>query len=147
MIPHKTLDCFGASPDGINELGIMVEIKTPYRRRVDGNIPYEYMVQMQGQMAVCNISECDFVDAEIYFNYRCIEDYINDSDIQNNNMDHGVIVEYYDETNNRQHIYSPVRLTTQQCIAWAETIRAEPRATPNTQCLILPWKLIKIMIG
>jgi len=142
MIPHPTINCFGASPDGINELGIMVEIKTPYRRRVDGNIPYEYMIQMQGQMAVCNISECDFVDAEIYFNYKCIEDYINDIEIVSSINDHGVIVEYFDETNNRQHMYSPPYLTSQQCITWATYIRS----TKNTQCLILPWKLNKIII-
>jgi hypothetical protein len=150
MIPHPTLSCFGASPDGINELGIMVEIKTPYRRRVDGNIPYEYMIQMQGQMAVCGLTECDFVDAEIYFNYKCIEEYINDSDILNMIVDHGIVVEYIDYNNydstptsiNRQYIYSPVYLTAKECLKWAEEIRA----SKNTQCLILPWKLVKIII-
>jgi putative phage-type endonuclease len=145
MIPHPTLNCFGASPDGINELGIMVEIKTPYRRRVDGNIPYEYMVQMQGQMAVCALNECDFVDAEIYFNYKCIEDYISDN---TNNIDHGVIVEYIDDTdknaNNKQYLYSPEYLTVHECIKWAEDIRTSK--FKNKHCLLLPWKLNKIMI-
>ena len=141
MIPHQTLNCFGASPDGINELGIMVEIKTPYRRRVDGNIPYEYMVQMQGQMAVCALNECDFVDAEIYFNYKCIEDYINEN---TNNIDHGVIVEYIDDTNNRQYLYSPEYLTVQECLKWAEDIRN--KQFKNKHCLLLPWKLNKIII-
>lgn len=29
--PHH--DFFGASPDGISELGVMLEIKCPYKRR------------------------------------------------------------------------------------------------------------------
>lgn len=158
MIPHPTMSCFGASPDGINELGIMVEIKTPYRRRVDGNIPYEYMVQMQGQMAVCNLKECDFVDAEIFFSYRSLEDYLNDMELINKNCDHGVIVECYDiETNNKMHVYSPEYLLPQQCIEWAnkykndliqekEKVCQEKKCTPNSVILILPWKLNKIMI-
>ena len=142
MIPHPTINCFGASPDGINELGIMVEIKTPYRRRVDGNIPYEYMVQMQGQMAVCALNECDFVDAEIYFNYKCIEDYINEN---SNNIDHGVIVEYIDDTDtNKQYLYSPEYLTVHECLKWAEDMRNSK--FKNKHCLLLPWKLNKIMI-
>ena len=151
MIPHETLTCFGASPDGINELGIMVEIKTPYRRRVDGNIPYEYMVQMQGQMAVCNLQECDFVDAEIWFNYRSLDDYVNDMNIQDNIYDHGIIVEYHDfSTSSKTHIYSPENLTAKQCIEWANnyksTIIKEKQSTQDSVILILPWKLNKIMI-
>ena len=72
------MKCFGASPDGINDLGTMVEIKTPYRRRVDGNIPNGYMLQMQGQMAVCGLEECDFVDATIKMDYRSLDAYLMD---------------------------------------------------------------------
>jgi len=144
MIPHPTINCFGASPDGINELGIMVEIKTPYRRRVDGNIPHEYMLQMQGQMAVCNLQECDFVDAEIYFNYRSLDEYVNDIDLQNNYKDHGIIIEYCDiETNTRSHIYSPEFLNIQQCINWANNYKL---LNNNLCCTLLPWKLVKIII-
>ena len=147
MIPHYSMTCFGASPDGINELGIMVEIKTPYRRRVDGNIPYEYMVQMQGQMAVCNLTECDFVDAEIYFDYRCIEDYTNDIELVNSNSDHGIILEYIDTEKNRQYVYSPEYLYPAECLQWAHQKKLEICANyPQNNCLILPWKLVKILI-
>lgn len=145
MIPHPAMNCFGASPDGINELGIMVEIKTPYRRRVDGNIPYEYMVQMQGQMAVCNLHECDFVDAEIYFNYRSMYEYTHDIDLCNNTTDHGIIIEYIDATQSRQYIYSPEYLTTEQCIQWTDETKKEFQVQ-SIPYILLPWKLVKIMI-
>ena len=147
MIPHETLGCFGASPDGINELGIMVEIKTPYRRRVDGNIPHEYMLQMQGQMAVCNLKECDFVDAEIFFNYNSLDHYINDSDILNNKKDHGIVIEYCDiETKVKSHVYSPEDLSIQECISWANNYKMANLQSSNIYTTLLPWKLVKIII-
>lgn len=141
MIAHPTMKCFGASPDGINELGIMVEIKTPYRRRVDGNVPYGYMLQMQGQMAVCGLSECDFVDAMIKMDYRGLDSYIQDAGTET--VDHGVIVEYIDATdNNHMFDYSPENLSASECIAWGNE-RCRER---NTSLPLLPWKLKKIMI-
>ena len=56
---------FGASPDGINELGIMIEIKCPYSRKIiDNVIPEKYKLQIQGQLAVCNLNECDYVECK-----------------------------------------------------------------------------------
>jgi putative phage-type endonuclease len=82
---------FGASPDGINELGIMIEIKCPYSRKiVDGFIPEKYKMQIQGQLAVCNLTECDYIECE----FACIENdeyMIKYKDIITN---HGVIAEY-----------------------------------------------------
>lgn len=57
------------SPDGITNLGEMLEIKCPYSRRIDGKIKYEYTQQMQQQLLVCeyevcNFLECKFVEVE-----------------------------------------------------------------------------------
>jgi putative phage-type endonuclease len=140
MIPHHTMSCFGASPDGINELGIMVEIKTPYRRRVDGTILEGYMLQMQGQMDTCMLPECDFVDACIKMDYRGVDSYVRDTD-PSATVDHGIIVEYMVDGANTFD-YSPAYMTPQECIAWGET-QAKFR---NTTLPLLPWKLLKILI-
>ena len=139
MIPHPALSCFGASPDGINELGIMVEIKTPYRRRVDGNIPYEYDLQMQGQMAVCDLPECDFVDADIKMSMR-MDEYIAEipGDMK---VDHGIIVEYMVSGVNTFD-YSPEYLTPSECLKWANDMRK----TRGTTMPLLTWRLRKICI-
>ena len=52
LICDEINEHFGASPDGINELGIMVEIKCPYSRKIiDGYIPDKYKLQIQrGQL-------------------------------------------------------------------------------------------------
>lgn len=62
LLPHPTRDYVGASPDGITELGIMVEIKCPYQRAITGAIPEQYAYQIQGQLDVCGLQECDYVE-------------------------------------------------------------------------------------
>jgi putative phage-type endonuclease len=146
MIPHPDMSCFGASPDGINELGIMIEIKTPYKRKVGGEVPHEYMLQMQGQMAVCGLKECDFVDAEIKMNVN-IDEYINTVE-ENLQVDHGMIVEYCDAVGDRLFDYSPPYLTPKECMTWAND-KKKTRINEfgqNNVKLLLAWRLEKIHI-
>lgn len=61
LILDKEISCIGASPDGITDLGIMVEIKCPYSKDIRSKeIKTEYWYQVQGQMAICGLKECDF---------------------------------------------------------------------------------------
>lgn len=62
MIPHPDHDFLGASPDGITEDGIMVEIKCPYRRVITGEVPKHYWCQIQGQLECCDLERCDFLE-------------------------------------------------------------------------------------
>jgi len=67
-IPHTTLGFLAASPDGINTLetsdryGRMLEIKNIVNRDIDGIPKMEYWIQMQLQLEVCNLNECDFLE-------------------------------------------------------------------------------------
>jgi putative phage-type endonuclease len=142
MIKHPELSCYGASPDGITEVGIMVEIKTPWRRKVDGTIPEEYMLQMQGQMAVCGLLECDFVDCKI----DILSDqhtYMRDI-VKNCTLDHGVIVETRDENGNPIFEYSPENLTSTECIQWMTTYCKTINKTTMFY-KISYWKMYKII--
>ena len=67
-VPHAQYPFIGASPDGIvtkgSTRGRMVEIKCPQPASIhkDGNrVRPEYWSQMQLQMEVCNLVECDYV--------------------------------------------------------------------------------------
>jgi putative phage-type endonuclease len=62
LIKHPQIPFFGASPDGITHDGIMVEIKCPYRRKLDGEVPRQYYYQIQGQLDVCDLDECDYFE-------------------------------------------------------------------------------------
>jgi len=94
LLCHPTLP-YGASPDGITDLGIMIEIKCPYRRKINGEVLEQYAIQMQGQMAVCRLLECDFVECEMdcYNNEDEYLEAIADAlDLEPAN--HGVIAEF-----------------------------------------------------
>ena len=69
-IQHKTYLFIGASPDGINvdphskRYGRMLEIKNIVNREINGIPKKEYWIQMQLQMEVCELDECDFLETK-----------------------------------------------------------------------------------
>ena len=62
LLRHPRIQHLGASPDGITEDGIMLEIKCPWRRKIDGSIPLQYYYQIQGQLEVTGLKECDYFE-------------------------------------------------------------------------------------
>ena len=71
-ILHPTDTHVAASPDGIfleaedpARVGRLVEIKCPITRKVGEGIPFEYWCQMQVQMEVTGIGECDYVEVKL----------------------------------------------------------------------------------
>ena len=71
-IQHATNTHLAASPDGLIEsahnpqqLGRLVEIKCPYSRAIGKEIPSDYWIQMQIQMEVTDIDECEYVEANL----------------------------------------------------------------------------------
>jgi putative phage-type endonuclease len=66
LIKHETRNYFGASPDGITDYGIMLEIKCPYKRKIvaGGEVPKQYYYQIQGQLDVCGLTDCDYFECQ-----------------------------------------------------------------------------------
>jgi len=69
---HPTMARLAASPDGFitdaddkTHVGRLLEIKCPISRKIGGEIPHKYWVQMQIQMEVTGIGECDYVEMTI----------------------------------------------------------------------------------
>jgi len=81
-IPHKTIEFLAASPDGINTLetsaryGRMLEVKNIVNRDITGMPKMEYWIQMQVQMEVCDLNECDFLETR-FTEYPDFESYTN----------------------------------------------------------------------
>ena len=88
-IEHPIYKFLAASPDGIvvgeNNYGRMLEIKNVVSRVIDGCPKKEYYVQMQLQMEVCNLDECDFVETK-FIEYDGFQQFMED-----NTTDKGVI--------------------------------------------------------
>ncbi len=94
LIINDNINHFGASPDGITEDGVMIEIKCPIKRKIiDGDIPEKYYYQIQGQLAVCNLTKCDYIECEFIEFENEIEYLSNIQDLTNDNYKHGIIAE------------------------------------------------------
>lgn len=98
-ISHPVYTWLGASPDGITDDGIMLEIKCPSSRQITGEIPSYYWCQVQGQLEVCELDRCDFLECSIK-EYDSREEYETDNYEGNNfynqyGHEKGSIVEYY----------------------------------------------------
>ena len=66
-----------ASPDGIidycplqQRTGRLIEIKCPVTREIDGTIPKDYYAQMQMQLHVTGMKQCDYVEAVFSSRYN-----------------------------------------------------------------------------
>jgi hypothetical protein len=69
---HPTDPLLAASPDGLihdaaddARVGRLLEIKCPVTREITGVIPFEYWSQMQVQMEVTGIDECEYVEVKL----------------------------------------------------------------------------------
>jgi putative phage-type endonuclease len=81
-IPHQNpeFSFLGASPDGINSdphsplYGRMLEIKNIVNRPITGIPKKEYAVQMQMQMEVCDLPDCDFLETK-FTEFLSVDDF------------------------------------------------------------------------
>ena len=119
LIPNKEIKCFGASPDGITETGIMVEMKCPYKRKCTNDVPEQYFLQIQGQLATCHLSYCDYVECYFEIYHDICEYTMNCKEM--NTINHGIILEFMDGANNYMYEYSPEYYTSTQTIEWANS--------------------------
>ena len=78
LLTHSEHNWIGASPDGITECGIMLEIKCPYRRKITGIPPFYYWQQCQIQLEVCDLDICDFAEFE-FVEFESEEEWLDDS--------------------------------------------------------------------
>ncbi len=135
LIPHPKFPAFGASPDGICDtnsppeyIGRMLEIKCPPKRKFTKNVPPHYWMQMQGQLEVCDLDECDFLQVKLD-EYENFDDYKSDI-LENNdkfgftkdNLPKGYTITYIKESNpNKFHyLYCPLFSSNSMIEIWKD---------------------------
>jgi putative phage-type endonuclease len=136
-IKHANYSFLGASPDGINvdinseRYGRMLEIKNVVSREINGIPKKEYWTQMQLQMEVCDLDECDFLETK-FIEYPDTQSFNNDSltDINGNknitlsidNKNKGIILYFHTKEGKPFYIYKPLNITNNEDItSWEET--------------------------
>jgi len=135
LIPHPEFKAFGASPDGICDdtgndeyIGRMVEIKCPPKRKFTKTVPGHYLMQVLGQLEVCNLDECDFFQVKIE-EYETFEEYQKDVFLNDdtfiegrteNNFPKGVTLTYKQEEK-LSYKYCKFNQTNQQLQEWIQS--------------------------
>jgi len=123
-IKDSTYDFIGASPDGINVkkdsplYGRMLEIKNIVNRDITGIPKKEYWIQMQMQMNVCNLKECDFLETK-FTEYDNLEEFNNDGTFtySSDNKLKGIILSFLKD-NKPFNVYAPIYITESEYIKW-----------------------------
>lgn len=126
-VPHDSIPHLAASPDGINVdeksclYGRMLEIKNIVNRVIDGNPKTDYWIQMQLQMEVCDLDDCDFLETR-FTEYDTYEDYMFDAntDIMNHSIDGSLTgsMLYFDDNGTPFYCYAPINATLEERCDW-----------------------------
>ena len=115
-IQHDKYYFIGASPDGINVdplsplYGRMLEIKNVVSREITGIPKTEYAIQMQLQMEVCNLDECDFLETK-FVEFGSESEFYNDV----GDKTKGVIV-YFVRDAKPFYVYKPLNIVSRSDI-------------------------------
>lgn len=123
-IKHPRYDFLGASPDGINidksskRYGRLLEIKNIVNREINGIPKTEYWVQMQLQMEVCNLDECDFLETR-FKEYDDEQAFLEDGDFNSSNEKMKGIIMYFSQKNGIPiYIYKPLTMGQEEFTNW-----------------------------
>jgi len=127
-IPHDKYPFLAASPDGINDCplsnryGRMLEIKNIVNREINGVPKFEYWIQMQVQMEVCNLNECDFLETR-FVEYETREDFESDGSFCRSEMhDLKGIIMYFVKDEKPLYEYAPLEITCEEFEEWQDKI-------------------------
>ena len=123
-IAHDKYEFLGASPDGINidenneRYCRLLEVKNPKSRIPNGIPKKEYWVQMQLQMEVWNLDECDFLETTFY-QYKDEEEFLKDGtfNLGNDCKEKGIMVQFFD---GKEPIYeyAPINISKTDFDIW-----------------------------
>jgi len=128
-IKHRVHAFLRASPDGINidptnyRYGRLVEVKNPTSRVLDGVPEKAYWVQMQMQMEVWDLDECDFLETT-FKEYENEEAFQKDGETfthMENGMRKGITVQFFN--GNKPHYeYPPVDISEEEFNKWYDIV-------------------------
>jgi len=163
-IQHKIYKFIGASPDGINidinsdRYGRMLEIKNVVNREITGIPKKEYWIQMQLQMEVCDLDDCDFLETK-FIEYADFNSFYEDTFITTNSEIYktylsakdgnykGIIIYFHTKEGRPHYEYMPLKISSSDNInEWEALTISKYESEPYNYTFIknIYWKLEKI---
>ena len=158
-IQHSQYSFLGASPDGIvidkvsGRFGRMLEIKNVVSREITGIPKKEYWTQMQLQMEVCDLDDCDFLETK-FTEYPDEASFLNDTHVNENgcsdlmlssdNKTKGIILYFHTKEGSPFYIYKPLHIVTpKDAHEWEDTELGKYESHPYNYTFLkfIYWKL------
>ena len=135
-LPHPKYEMLGASPDGISDEGVMLEIKCPYSRVIKGFPPIYYWAQMQLQLEVADLEICDFLEVSIS-EYPTQVEYLEDSVegktvSKSYGLEKGIVIELLLEDGKSEYLYPPFDVGVSEQLAAANKMINDVFSTERT---------------
>jgi putative phage-type endonuclease len=132
-IKHDNYHFLGASPDGINvdinseRFGRMLEIKNIVNREINGIPKKEYWIQMQLQMEVCDLDDCDFLETK-FVEYESANQFFKELELDSQETNvkaldkKGVIIYFHNISEAKPfYIYKPLNIVKiDEILKWEE---------------------------
>jgi hypothetical protein len=147
-IQHEKYDFLGASPDGIivnqesARFGRMLEIKNIVNREITGIPKKEYWIQMQLQMEVCDLDECDFLETK-FTEYPDSKSYYED--MQSDYLKKGIILYFHTKELRPFYLYKPLDLVENEKVdEWEEKMVEQYESLNMVFIKHIYWKLEKL---
>jgi putative phage-type endonuclease len=144
-IQDKMHPYIGASPDGISTdrksplFARMVEVKNVVSREITGIPKKEYWIQMQIQMGVCKLNECDFLETKFVV-YEDMYDFASDGtfNLSHDNKTKGIFM-FFMIDGKPLYEYPPIGQTSEEFMEWeAQIMLKHDKETWNNN---IYWKL------
>lgn len=139
-LQHSRLKWLRASPDGITSDGIMLEIKCPFKRKINNIVPFHYYLQIMTQLETCNLDECDYFECEI-------SEFLSKNDfIASTSKLKGILINKISEPDNSEskYIYPPDSLdSTQDYLDWLNNFETDQLIEP-IYYNIDKWNVIRV---
>ena len=149
-LPHSQYSFIGASPDGIivnkesDRFGRMLEIKNVVSREITGIPKKEYWVQMQLQMEVCDLDECDFLETK-FIEYTDSIHYEEDLDTPKTDGKKGIAMYFNTHDLKPFYVYKPLNIINQADVdLWMENTMELHHGNQKSWIKNIYWKLEKL---
>ena len=157
-IQHKTYLFIGASPDGINvdphskRYGRMLEIKNIVNREINGIPKKEYWIQMQLQMEVCELDECDFLETKFteypdYTSFLCDTENEDNLCLSKEKSMKGLMIYFHTKEGKPFYVHKPLDMIHSNDITlWQENMVDYYQCNPEFNYIYMKthyWKLEK----
>jgi putative phage-type endonuclease len=158
-IKHDHYHFLGASPDGINvdlnseRFGRMLEIKNIVNREINGIPKKEYWIQMQLQMEVCDLDECDFLETK-FVEYESANEFFKELESETCSDEikaldkKGVVIYFHNILEAKPfYVYKPLNIVKMEDILkWEEDMIELYQSSQHNMTYIKSnyWKLEKL---